>query len=575
MSWVFAAIADPLTQQHEQAFARIHTAPIAHTTKNTVYIAVGGLEQTMRTSLSLPGDPTDEGFAVVGTGIALDDDGCHFLSLDEWKGILRAPEPALGHLDGHFAAVRWRNDLLEAWTDQIGLRTLYAAKIEHGYVVASRLDWVAKASGCSEIDFAQLGSSWLMTNQMAYGSQVKGIERVGPGGFLRCTPSSLHVQSRAWTPTISEQHESAMVAQLRRFVQPRLNVPSVLSLGLSGGFDCRLLLAILKHSSTRFLLHSFGNPSDPDLKMASQIAEAEYLPHAAFTSPPQDASAFIELLREYSAHVGIIAPVSLLWKLHHYRALHREHRVLIDGGYGEISRRQMGNRLLRKGSTVLRRGDPNEVFPLVTAYRAAIFTPDVERRMVESAKQELAAVWRAMPSIEKIGAENFVDLFSLRTRVPNSGSPAQQWIDSQIVNYMPYAQPSFLREVFRTPLTARRNARLHRSVMRQYAPTLTRYPLTKEGVIYPYALTTLPAWLWRNVASKVGKKWVDDSPHVFLSSIREFVCDTAHSRFVKGFAYDEKKIEHDVERYYAGDRHLANEVDWWLTFELWRRSLIA
>lgn len=575
MSWVFAAVADPLPPRHEQVFARFHAAPIAQATQNAVYIAVGGLEPTIRTSLSLSNDPPGEGFAVVGTAIVHDDGGCCFLSRDEWRGILRAPEPTLNHLDGHFAAVRWRNDVLEAWTDHIGLRTLYAAKIENGYVVASRLDWVAKASGCSEIDLDQLGSSWLMTNQMAYGSLVKGIERVGPGGFLRCTPSSLLVQSTAWMPTISEQPEATMIAQLRRLVQPRLHAPSVLSLGLSGGFDCRLLLAILRKSSTHFLLHSFGNPNDPDVKMARRIAEAERLPHAAFTSPPEDASAFVELLREYIAYVGIIAPVSLVWKLHHYRALHKEHRVLIDGGYGEISRRQMANRLLRKGSAVLRRGNPHELFPLVGTYRAAIFTPDVERRMVESAKQELAAVWRSLPSIEMIGAENFVDLFSVRTRVPNNGSPAQQWIDSQIVNYMPYAQPSFLREVFRTPLAARRNARLHRKVMQEYAPTLTRYPLTKEGVLYPYALTTLPAWLWRTAASKVGKKWIDDSQHAFLSLIREFVCDTVHSHSVKGFAYDTKKVEHLVERYYAGERHLANEVDWWLTFELWRRSLLV
>ncbi len=570
MSWLFAAVADDLTPEQQERFRSIHSPPLQSVITESLYVAIGGLEETTRFRAD-----GASGFAVVGTGIRLREGFCEFLTTDEWGRVLTGSPPNLSQLDGHFLALRWEGKTLEAWTDQIGLRTVYAARYSHGYVLSTRLDWVAKVSGCSEIDFDQLGSSWLLTNQMAYNSAVKGVSRLGPGGTLMCTPHTLRIQSKPWTPDFETDSTASMMRPLQSLVAPRVEPPRILSLGLSGGFDCRVLLALLLKRQTPFGLHSFGHPDDPDVVMARRIAEGESLSHVVLTSTPEDVPSFIRRLHDYVAQVGIVAPASLLLKVRYYSELHQQHRMLIDGGYGEISRRQMGNRLLRKGPALLRRGKPEELFRLLSSPRPPIFLPEVERRMVAGAKQELADVWSAMPPAKDIGAENFVDLLSIRARVANNGAPAQQWIDGQVVNYMPYAQPSFLREIFRTPLAARRNSRLHRRVLRESAPTLARYPLVKEGVVYPYGLTTVPAWLWRTVASKVGKKWIDDSAHAFLMHIREFVRDTVHSQVVKGFVYDEEKVVRNVERYYAGERRLAKEVDWWLTFELWRRSLLV
>jgi hypothetical protein len=51
----------------------------------------------------------------------------------------------------------------------------------------------------------------------------------------------------------------------------------------------------------------------------------------------------------------------------------RNGRVLIHGGFGEISPRQMGNRLLSKGVSVFRRGDPTQLVALMATGRADIF----------------------------------------------------------------------------------------------------------------------------------------------------------------------------------------------------------
>lgn len=577
MSWLFAAAAESLTPEQRERFRSIHPPPLQIVITESLYVAIGGLEETTRFHISSPSHTdSSSGFAVVGTGIRLSEGFCEFLTTDDWQSLLHGPLPDLSRLDGHFVALRWEGKTLQAWTDQIGLRTLYVARISHGYVLSTRLNWVAKASGCSEIDFDQIGSSWVMTNQMAYSSQVSGISRLGPGGAARCTPRSLDIKNNAWTPDFLADPNASMMRPLEGLLAPRIKPPWTLSLGLSGGFDCRVLLALLFHRQTPFVLHSFGHPHDPDVVMARRIAEGEGLAHAVFTSPPEDPQHFVRRLQEYVAQVGIVAPASLLLKVQYYPQIHQQQRILIDGGYGEISRRQMGNRLLRRGPTVLRRGNPEELFRLFHTQRASIFTPEVEQRMVAGAKQELAEVWSSMPLAKDIGVESFVDLLSIRTRVANNGAPAQQWIDGQSVNYMPYAQPSFLREVFRTPLRERRNARLHRKVIGERKPSLTTYPLAKEGVVYPYVLTTIPAWFWRAGMRALGRTWVDDAPHQFLQHIREYVQDLVHSERVRTFsAYDYPKIRHAVESYYAGASHCARIVDWWLTFEIWRQSLQA
>jgi hypothetical protein len=234
----------------------------------------------------------------------------------------------------------------------------------------------------------------------------------------------------------------------------------------------------------------------------------------------------------------------------------------------------MGNSLLRKGASALREGNPEILFSLMRQLRADIFRPEIVVEMRRQALLEIESVWRAMPSVSDIGVENFVDLLSLRARVANNSPAPQDWIDSRIVNYMPYVQPSFLREVFHVPLRKRRNARMYRRVIHSRCPILTSFPLEKSGATYPYSFGTISSWIWRMMKTKLGRKYDEPYHHQLLLHIKEFVLDVAHSSAIYAFdAYDRTKVVHLVDTFYSGKRELASQVDWWLTFELWRRGV--
>jgi hypothetical protein len=323
-----------------------------------------------------------------------------------------------------------------------------------------------------------------------------------------------------------------------------------------------------------FVFHSFGDNENPDVKIAKQISRAVGVPLDQYDDELPSVDETLSQVRRYLAQTSLIAPASSVLKLHHYDAMDRNGRVLIDGGFGEISRRQMGNRLLSRGVSVLCQGDPTQLVELMATSRADIFQRDTMELMMNSALREIESAWRKMPQIEEIGAENFVDLFSLRTRVANNSPGPQDWIDSQILNYMPYVQPSFLREVFHVALRERRNAKLYRKTIRAHSPTLTSFPLAKDGVTYPFSFGTIPSWFWRVGKKLTGRRYGEPYAYHLLAQLKEFVMDTAHSTATREFApYDSRKILTLLHSYYGGRSELASSVDWWLTFEIWRQSL--
>jgi hypothetical protein len=206
--------------------------------------------------------------------------------------------------------------------------------------------------------------------------------------------------------------------------------------------------------------------------------------------------------------------------------------------------------------------------------RAEIFNSEYTVELERSAMKSLEEVLEDMPSLKKTGIENFVDLFSVRTRVPNFGGPEQARSDAYIVNYMPMVQPSFLKAIFRIDFKLRVNGKIYRSIIQEKKPELKRFPLVKSGLTYPFYLNTSSAWIFYKIKSKISKRYIDATPDSFLTQLKDYVLDLALSSEVRNYEYyDYKQIVYNVEQYYEGHKNLRSYVDWWLTYELWRKSL--
>ena len=180
----------------------------------------------------------------------------------------------------------------------------------------------------------------------------------------------------------------------------------------------------------------------------------------------------------------------------------------------------------------------------------------------------------AMFFFAALGIGNYLDLLAIRTRIPNFGGPEQARIDAEILNLVPFAQPSFLRALLGMPVRMRTNSRFHVEIIRRLAPVLATLPLAKSGMSYPFGLSTNISWLVTKAKSQMGWRHADQEPVALLQHVREYVLDTVHSSGVAANPrYDYPGLLDAVTNFYAGDLSLARTVDWWLTFQLWQESL--
>ena len=574
MSWIFGFNGTSLSPALRERLVALHDDPLHSSEGRTHYVATGGLPETCHVGV-LPEAP-EGGWAVVGLGLRRHEDHCSFLDTDAWGTLLNQPAPEVAGLDGHFVALRWQAGRVEAFTDSLGARTLYLTSLPEGIAFSTRLDWLATLRGGVAIRFEAFGAHWLTFNQLSTTFLAHDIRRLGPGGHALCTGQHLDVNEHPWTPEIAEtdRQGEAFARTLSALVHPWTPARRALTLGLSGGLDSRLLLAIRLQDTPIVQTHVFGPEDHPDVRIARRLAQQEGLRQYHFDEPIPDVDTCLDLLRSQVAQTQAVSAASSVLGLRYYGDLYAQRLVMIDGGLGEVARRQFMNRLLRRGRAALRSGDPAAILPYLRVPRAEIFNPEVLATMERGAQQQIAALWQALPDPRTIGEENFLDLLGIQTRLPNFFGFEQNRLDGVIQNYMPFAQPSLLRALFQMPLSLRRNGRLFRHLIRSQRVSLARYPLVKGGVTYPFQLPTAPAYVWTKLKTRLGQGYTDTARLRFLETLKPFALDAVQSQAVRTYpAYDYARLTRLVEEFYQGRSDLASEVDWWLAFERWRRTL--
>lgn len=573
MSWIFGYISDSVTQSDVERIARIIKKPDYTIKTDWLYLAAGGPDSTCKTGRFDPAaSDRSTGWVVVGLGLQDNHTGqIAPLSENQWTDILSVEKPDLTGIDGHFAVLTWKKRKLTCATDQLGLRSLFFAHSDSGYAVSTRLDWIARWCGKSDVNFRHFGSHWLTFNQLGYGCLVDGIERLGPGARAIFTPRSVETSVSHWLPRKPDTTD--LVNTLSRLLDPSF-ADRTLSLGLSGGLDSRFLLSLLTASKKSFSIHVFGNSEDPDVRISKNIGMREEFDHQHIKSAHPDPRTLPAALLDYCGQLCATGPASTILKSYGYTFLNDQGKLMIDGGFGEIARRQFFNRLLRQGPRNLLDTDPASLLQYFYVNQSELFNRETLDEMKRGVQEDLQLLSETMPPIQEFGRENFADLLAVRTRLPSFYGYEQARLDGVVPNFMPFAQPSFLNTAFHTPIETKQDGYLFRKTIRSTCPALARYPLVKGGTTYPFRLSSLSAGIWTKIKSSFGYRFIDPTPITFLHALSEYVQDLLHSSDTVSYpAYDYKSVKNTVERFYAGDHTLASRVDWWLAFEIWRRSL--
>jgi hypothetical protein len=576
MSWFFGISKSANYSNSISGSIDFHTEVKYSVSLPNLYLVFGGIEETCL--FELTDDVKKSGWAVVGLGIQVNEIGARLLGKSDWREILSERKPQTNKLDGHFIALRWNKEGIELFSDQLGLGTAYYSICDEAVYFSTRMDWISRATKRYDLNFASVGSRWFLFNQLSFNSCVKGIERIGPNANTVIKGNVIVTnESHPWLPEFGNDSADNAIKILESLVNASANCDNIVSLGLSGGFDSRTILAILATmNSDKFVLHTFGHPLDPDVRIAKKIAHELELKLQYFNDPFPDPQSLVAIIQDFVAQNLLVEPASSILRLRYYSQQYAKGQMIIDGGFGELSRRQYMNRIVRFGKQALQTYDIEKLLIFMRVSRADIFNPEYTKELEVAASHDLETTLRQMPPISEIEVENFVDLFSVRTRVPNFGGPEQTRSDSYIVNFMPMVQPSYLKAVFKTDLNERKKGQFFRRIIKNHNKHLQHFPLVKSGTTYPFGFSSLTAKVFTKTKNRFRHPFTDPIPDQFLLHLREYVLDLVHSNDVKDWSgYDYKKVLTSVNSYYKGEHHLRPFVDWWLTFELWRRSLLG
>lgn len=538
---------------------------------NLFYLSCGGPEGTY--TFYKAKDPADEGFALIGSVLEFTSNK---FSIPE-AGALLKNLPVRSYrdsLDGNYCGVHWKEGKITLFSDQSGIFDLFYFQKEGTTFFSNDLIYLTSFAEGFELNTKIFSTRWLSVNQFSADCIVKNVHRLCKGESLTIEDNGSFTLSAR---KVDDDHKitSLSVSELLTGLFNVLtNSGYHISLSLSGGIDSRFLLAILLSiKSKNFSTHTFGSPEDQDSVVASQISKAAGIPHQQLFEPEMNTDECISLMKNYVRSTQCISPASAIFRLKYYQQLYGIKNIVIDGGFGEIGRRQYLNRLLFKKKSAVLIEDTDVIFDYTRLDRADIFNAETKLRMTSDAKDQIKRLTGELPAAKHIGAENWADTFSYHTRLPNFFGIEQMRIQKYVNSLMPFGMKNIYQSIMNIDLRQRKNGNAFKKIIAEKSGKLSEIPLAKDDAVYAFN----SGFLTSRLRIKYQKLRTRESPvdeYKYLKKVRDFTLGLLYSKSTKNFElYDYNKISKNVAGFYNGNNEFAKFTDWWLTFEIMRRFI--
>lgn len=566
-------------------------------------------------------------FCVSGIGILKKDVEFSYLTSSDWKKIIFSDIFPPENLNGHFAAIRTRIGKTELFTDILGCRNWYVAFVNHSIVFSTQIEALTEYLGNLKLDFDALASRWLLQNQFSLKSPVKNILRLSSGSRMIIEKNNISLlinkgkkyqklnfslnsfdelkaifnsnsigRNSSEFPEVKNDSDdlifqssknvltknkyiSENLSNIENTLRNFLSVPAQAgykpALGLSGGMDSRVVLALLLSSkNTEFDVVTFGNPEHPDSITARQICSKLNIKHRIIGEPFSGSNQEIDELIKMISQMQLIGPASEYLSRRGHNILENEGIALIDGSWGEIGRRSFYNRLLFKGVKDVENRNAQRMFFHLSYSNPDIFNAELSKSMYQSAVDDLAQVFDLLPDKSEIGIENWLDSMAWNYKFPNYNGIEQTRLDYVNFCLSPFAQRYFYQLAFSIPLSLKHNATLFKQIISRNAPTLKQFSLVKGNVTLPYCFPTLVSRVAAKLKYKLGYYYHDSALIDFLKKLENFIREIQLSSSFRNCGYyDYSKVDTIINGFYSGNLNFASALDRWLAFEIFRHEI--
>lgn len=364
------------------------------------------------------------------------------------------------------------------FSDPFGSGLLYCGEQEDLFVVSNRAALAARVleKGGSEPSRDPLGVGWTCFFGYIIGEDTtfSGVKALPPAGHVRLDgrgTASIRTTPRAWEKDGGAPGLEATLNDLRATVISTASIPAARrTLGLSGGKDSRLLLALLLSArlADRFQFVTDGLPRSPDVVVARELAERFGLDHRV--QPPSYAELspdeYFERLRVHTYHHSGMLNA---WNLRGFTASLTD-QVHVGGMFGELMRSHYA-----RGGGIENPEQARAYFGSEMPFDAAgLLRPDAKRYYLDTVDS-----WMTEQLDRGAAPQDLPDLFYLQHRVRRWVGTLQEMNAAMLVH--PLQSPAAVAWALAGGHQARRTDNLHFRLMREACEPLAKMRFAGDG----------------------------------------------------------------------------------------------
>jgi hypothetical protein len=562
MSWLLGYFGNT-----DQQNLTSHEIPLYSFRDSNLILFVGGNQQTT----FFRSNSLNSCWAVTGVGLMSTMEEYKVFDENDWNNFLNSDRINLSSINGHFVAITYANNEMKFITDEWGLRDIYIVQLTNGIGFTTRIEWL-KYFIKPEIDLKEFSSRWLLQNQISRKSIIKNVTRLVCANAI-IKNDYLRIEQNLWQLDFESLYKSeAFDSAIKKILSIK---DKKISLSLSGGLDSRLLLSYLTRKNFEsWNTHTFGDSEHPDSQIATKLLISLNRKNEIIDDEFPSIDKLIELFKTYSVHSIVTNPVSSILNLRFYDRLSDQKRMIIDGGFGEIWRRAFANKLLMIGRNALFKKESKIVSSYLRYNRADIFSEEALSEMEKGTFEQLEELFVEMPDAKQISPERWVELFSIQSRLTNYYAPEQTRVDQYVISFMPLVQKDVINLLFGLSEADKKNGRMFKQLIRQNSDQITKQPLVKGNIMHPFNSSSIGARLHSRLKNMAGLSYKNKQQIAFLSSLKEFIGDLMHSSYVRNYEYyDLKKLDKIVNNFLSKGCGYNSEIDWFLSFELFRKGI--
>lgn len=542
-------------------------------------IEFGGHSETIHANCN---NDNGAGWIVCGNGIEFSDGGSSLLSAKDWQERFHSEVPSLP-TDGHYAIVYWTKFGFTLYTDKLELRRVYVVEDDNNLYFSTDLYKLTQFVAAPNVNMSSLASQLMMINSFSGESLLHNVLRLGASGVFSYHNGVTKHMSQDWLPG-DDRYSSSAKDMLEDFSLLPFNEGKDVCLGLSGGVDCRTILAILlRHNPDKTSLFSFGETTSPDFQIAKEISERLHIfGHFVdlYTEYPLKPELLFNQMESYSLITEGAAKFDNIIHSYLFSQIGQQGSWMLDGGEGELFRMAFGNKIIRQNLAEWKTKNAGALLPFFTKKRFLNFAPDIETQFAEANIAAFESAINSLPNYRDFAPQDLFNIFTIRNRVRNLPPNGQKIADSYTLNHMPFAQPTLLSKLCYSPLNEKENSALARRIIIENCPALNEIPYLRRGVRAPFWLMDhfYPMLGYAKILKKIKPPKLPE-PFIYsvLRSMRELLLDRVRSIGVQQCGWYDKSSLQKIEQHLEGGELTSsgqsNAVLEWLQFDIWREHL--